>query len=236
MDEAEQRELRRLERTLSKKGSNNTIQRNTNREDMTKKATQKAAAKHTEHAAEPAKPAVEHKKPAAEPSQPHAAHPTADKNEPAKSPAADRGAPTHEEGRKKDAQQHVTQMSALNNEQPHPTENSENSPAVESVRQLQQQVQDHQQDAGPENQKVNFSEVHFVCPFEGNACFIAGTFNNWNFQPLSRGANGKYELAMRLPAGTYFYKYIIDGDWKYDSEKPISSDSEGYENNVLVIP
>eukprot|EP01097_Dermamoeba_algensis_P002010 TRINITY_DN1797_c0_g1_i1.p1 TRINITY_DN1797_c0_g1~~TRINITY_DN1797_c0_g1_i1.p1 ORF type:complete len:202 (-),score=58.15 TRINITY_DN1797_c0_g1_i1:179-784(-) len=189
----------------------------------------------------------------AEPAKNGATHSTG-KQEPAKAHAEDQSskhapahtvpskqdlpnAPQHQHGKEEDVKQHVTQMAALNNEQPSSV-NSENSIVVEQVRQLQQQLQDNQQEheTGPENQQVVHKEVHFVCPFDATAAFIAGTFNNWNFQPLSRGTNGKYEMALRLPSGTYFYKYVIDGDWKCDPDKPTQVDPDAYENNVLVVP
>ena len=40
---------------------------------------------------------------------------------------------------------------------------------------------------------------------------------------------------MYLPAGEYFYKFVVDGNWVIDRNLPIRRDDKGQENNVLRV-
>ena len=40
---------------------------------------------------------------------------------------------------------------------------------------------------------------------------------------------------MELDPGHHYFKFIIDGEWKYDPTKPFLTDSFGNINNVLDI-
>jgi len=249
MEDLEQRELKRLERTLSKKGSNNTLQRNTAtrseqekkiQQDMTKKGQQKATPTGN-HA-----PASTHQaNEASKPTGTGSSQPKSSKNENTSQhqvPVENhhtgiQNAPQHSEGREADTKHHVIQLTILQNEQPSNNTHETSSSIVEQVQQLQQQIQDKHQDnlQPPENLQIKQQEVHFSCPFEGSAVFVAGTFNNWSFLPLTKTSDGKFETALCLPAGTYHYKYVVDNQWKCDPEKPVTLDADGHDNNTLVV-
>jgi len=40
---------------------------------------------------------------------------------------------------------------------------------------------------------------------------------------------------LTLLAGTYEYKYIVDGEWKYDSKMPVVDDQHGSFNNFIKV-
>jgi chromosome partitioning protein len=49
---------------------------------------------------------------------------------------------------------------------------------------------------------------------------VAGDFNEWKINDesrLARGENGCWEKRVRLPHGRYRYKFVVDGEWKVDS-------------------
>lgn len=52
--------------------------------------------------------------------------------------------------------------------------------------------------------------------------FLAGTFNDWDAlrTPMMRDSNGEWYVDIPLPAGRHEYKFIIDGQWCCDPEKP----------------
>ena len=45
--------------------------------------------------------------------------------------------------------------------------------------------------------------------------FLAGTFNAWDphRQPMKRNKEGVWTATLELPAGTYEYKFVVDGRW-----------------------
>jgi hypothetical protein len=70
-----------------------------------------------------------------------------------------------------------------------------------------------------------------------DAVHLAGTFNDWKTDDRKLDgpdANGDYSTELRLPAGRYEYKFILNGDlWKTD---PGSREvTREYGNSVLVV-
>lgn len=49
---------------------------------------------------------------------------------------------------------------------------------------------------------------------------VAGNFTNWQKVPMYRHSNNPnfWGLKYDLPAGEYFYKLVVDGEWMYDPE------------------
>ncbi|MET0649548.1 MAG: M56 family metallopeptidase [Pyrinomonadaceae bacterium] len=64
---------------------------------------------------------------------------------------------------------------------------------------------------------------------------VAGDFNDWNqSQFLFAREGGEWVCRVRLPAGTYQYKFIVDGNWLVDPNNPQSiHDRRGFENSLL---
>jgi 5'-AMP-activated protein kinase regulatory beta subunit len=64
--------------------------------------------------------------------------------------------------------------------------------------------------------------VTFVCKAEpGSDVYLAGDFNNWNPEKRrlsDKEGDGRFTTTMLLPAGTYEYKFIINGQWSIDPE------------------
>lgn len=50
---------------------------------------------------------------------------------------------------------------------------------------------------------------------EAHAVFVAGTFNDWkpDAEPLQRGPDGNWSVALQLPPGRYEFKFIVNGQW-----------------------
>ena len=71
---------------------------------------------------------------------------------------------------------------------------------------------------------------------------IAGDFNGWipdkGVRSLieSEGQQRVWTKVLRLPPGTYQYRYVVDGEWRSDPSNPRSVPSpSGRENSLLVI-
>ena len=64
---------------------------------------------------------------------------------------------------------------------------------------------------------------------------VAGDFNKWNqSQLLFAREGGEWVCRVSLPAGTYQYKFIVDGNWLTDPNNPKTvHDERGFENSLL---
>jgi 1,4-alpha-glucan branching enzyme len=73
---------------------------------------------------------------------------------------------------------------------------------------------------------------------EAKEVFLAGDFNNWDFQkyPMKREANGVWKRVTLLPPGKYEYKFFVDGRWENDpSSNQMCPNCFGSQNNVIEI-
>jgi len=90
--------------------------------------------------------------------------------------------------------------------------------------------------------------VSLVWPHGGTNVSVIGSFTNWQAEwklqktnfPLTDDEGGTVDenyfyLQTKLRPGIYAYKFIVDGEWKYDGEQPTEVDSEGNVNNALEV-
>ncbi|PON52515.1 Phosphoglucan phosphatase LSF [Parasponia andersonii] len=72
---------------------------------------------------------------------------------------------------------------------------------------------------------------------EGEDVNLVGDFTgNWK-EPIRANHKGgpRYEAEVRLPQGKYYYKYIVNGQWRHSTGSPAERDEGGNVNNVIVI-
>lgn len=73
----------------------------------------------------------------------------------------------------------------------------------------------------------------------GREVFVAGSFNSWDpeQQPLKpHSKTGAYVATVTLPAGTYEYKFVVDGNWQIDPLNPsLIPNGAGSMNNCLLV-
>ncbi|XP_062151376.1 phosphoglucan phosphatase LSF1, chloroplastic isoform X2 [Alnus glutinosa] len=72
---------------------------------------------------------------------------------------------------------------------------------------------------------------------EGEDVNLVGDFTgNWK-EPIKAIHKGgpRFEAEVRLSQGKYYYKYIINGQWKHSTASPAERDERGNLNNVIVI-
>ena len=53
------------------------------------------------------------------------------------------------------------------------------------------------------------------CATDAHEVSIGGTFNDWDPSrtPMSKSTDGTWRVTLRLPAGSYEYKFAVDGKW-----------------------
>ena len=86
--------------------------------------------------------------------------------------------------------------------------------------------------------KVATKNVTFtVHADKGKAVYVAGEFNQWD--PTAKKMSfkaGVYSTTLKLAAGSYQYKFIIDGTWCVDPENANSvPNDQGTFNSVITV-
>lgn len=56
----------------------------------------------------------------------------------------------------------------------------------------------------------------------GQQVFLSGSFNNWQMnKPMKeKNSTGVYSCRLLLEPGEYQYKFVVNGQWRLDSENP----------------
>ena len=87
---------------------------------------------------------------------------------------------------------------------------------------------------------VETKEVEFTVHADKDKnVFLAGEFNNWDptAKKMSyKARKGIYTATVKLPAGKYQYKFVIDGTWCADPENVNSvQNDQGTFNSVIEV-
>jgi 1,4-alpha-glucan branching enzyme len=73
---------------------------------------------------------------------------------------------------------------------------------------------------------------------EANEVAVVGDFNTWDraSHPMKSDGNGLWQKVMLLPPGQYEYKFIVDGQWRIDTNNPNRCPNcYGTFNNILHV-
>ncbi len=77
----------------------------------------------------------------------------------------------------------------------------------------------------------------FVWPLTGNVneVCLAGDFNNWNPEPMTKLEN-RFLATVKLDPGVYQYKFVVDGQWQVDPcSKGNAQNDFGTNNSVVLV-
>ena len=68
------------------------------------------------------------------------------------------------------------------------------------------------------------------------AAAVAGEFNGWNSvnHQLALEKVGLWSAELRIPAGAYAYKFVVDGKWLLDPANPATKVVDGVTNSLVV--
>lgn len=74
---------------------------------------------------------------------------------------------------------------------------------------------------------------------KGKAVYLSGEFNDWDpagKKMTYKAKSGIYTASIKLAAGTYQYKFVIDGVWCADPENANSvANDQGTFNSVITV-
>lgn len=71
--------------------------------------------------------------------------------------------------------------------------------------------------------------------YEGHEVAIEGSFDNWTTRHKLQRTGRNFTVVKLLPPGVYQYKFIVDGEWKYDPNQSTMFDEAGNMNNVIEV-
>ena len=74
---------------------------------------------------------------------------------------------------------------------------------------------------------------------KGKSVYVAGEFNKWNPNAKKmayKAKDGIYSATLKLAAGTYQYKFVVDGTWCADPENANAvPNDQGTFNSVIEV-
>lgn len=80
--------------------------------------------------------------------------------------------------------------------------------------------------------------MNFEFKYIGNksSVQVAGSFNNWIPEDLlNRNCDEIWTKSIRLPHGTFEFKYLVDGVWMHDPLYPTVCSQDGVVNNIIYV-
>ena len=96
-------------------------------------------------------------------------------------------------------------------------------------------------DENNKNVNKNESKTSFIYTFiweeGGNDVKLVGSFSDWknNHDMKKDPKDNVFKLSLPLNNEVYYYKFIVDEEWKYSKIKPTKQDSQGNINNILDL-
>jgi len=64
---------------------------------------------------------------------------------------------------------------------------------------------------------------------------LAGEFNNWVPEATKKQEDGSWSRVLSLAPGKYMYKFVVDEEWRVNSDLPSLVDKDGNTNNVVEV-
>jgi hypothetical protein len=83
--------------------------------------------------------------------------------------------------------------------------------------------------------RVRFTRVRFRWPYGGMHAFVVGSFDGWVGQYEMSKFDDEFICFIILSTGVYEYKFIVDGEWVYDINRPSITSNINTINNHIII-
>mmetsp|Transcript_13183 Transcript_13183/g.40547 ORF Transcript_13183/g.40547 Transcript_13183/m.40547 type:complete len:246 (-) Transcript_13183:74-811(-) len=75
----------------------------------------------------------------------------------------------------------------------------------------------------------------FIWNLGGHSVSVTGAWDQWQSRHPMFKIGNEFTTKLLLPLGTFQYKYIVDGEWRSDSNQPTERDEHGNLNNVVEV-
>ncbi len=85
--------------------------------------------------------------------------------------------------------------------------------------------------------KETASGVKFSYKGSAKKVSVAGQFNKWNMDAnvMTEEKPGVWSVVIPMPAGSYLYKFVKDGEWILDASNPTKGQDGGIENSLVKV-
>ncbi|RWR74813.1 SNF1-related protein kinase regulatory subunit beta-1 [Cinnamomum micranthum f. kanehirae] len=71
--------------------------------------------------------------------------------------------------------------------------------------------------------------------YEGKDVAVEGSWDNWTSRKILQRSGKDHSILLVLTSGTYHYKFIVDGEWRYIPDLPYVADEMGCLTNILDV-
>ncbi|XP_047317755.1 SNF1-related protein kinase regulatory subunit beta-2-like [Impatiens glandulifera] len=71
--------------------------------------------------------------------------------------------------------------------------------------------------------------------YDGHDVSVEGSWDNWKTRKVLHRSGKDFSVMKVLPSGVYHYRFIVDGQWRYSSDKPWAQDENGLAFNILDL-
>ena len=117
----------------------------------------------------------------------------------------------------------------------------------DNEKEEEKNIEDNDDDNNKENVEKNDnnetknSNTSFIYTFTweegGNDVKLIGSFSNWKdtYEMKKDVKDNVYKISLPLNNEIYYYKFIVDGEWKYAQNQQTKKDNDGNINNFLDL-
>ena len=123
-------------------------------------------------------------------------------------------------------------------------ENEKDNYNNEDEKELEQNIENKEDNNDKDIKDINESKASntsFIYTFTweegGNNVKLIGTFSNWKdtYDMKKDMQDNIHKVSIPLNNEIYYYKFIVDGEWKYAKNQQIKEDNDGNINNILDL-
>ncbi|KAF3969542.1 hypothetical protein CMV_006675 [Castanea mollissima] len=71
--------------------------------------------------------------------------------------------------------------------------------------------------------------------YGGNNVAVEGSWDNWTSRKMLQRSGKDHSILLVLPIGIYHYRFIVDGEWRYNPDLDFAPDEMGHVCNLLNV-
>lgn len=121
----------------------------------------------------------------------------------------------------------------MGSQQSHNPGEYQNSSSIVQQKSLTNSKPTLENNLNENSQTIDSVNVEFRWIYEGEEIHLTGNFTEWKNHIKMEKVGDEFKYILKLPKGIYYYKFIVDGDWKFSPDDPHTPDENGNINNYI---